>query len=381
MYNDFLNPDFKNLCWLNANGRNILAYNPIDKFVGSDINKFKKFAKKHSKHKLIGYFSYDLAYQLHKIKQTATDDLELPLIYFLAFDKWHEDFTLPQAPSTPHTSTNFAPTMSAKEYAHAYKQIKSHITDGNIYQINLTHRLEAQTDLAPRELFLKTIAHNPVNYSAYIEGDGFQILSASPEHFLTIKDNKISTSPVKGTRPRGKTPAQDAKLKKELLESPKETAELNMITDLLRNDLGKIAKTNSVTVDAHRLFSQCPTVWHTYSQISAELAADPLEALISTLPGGSITGCPKHRAMQIIDQLEPTTRGIYTGNIGYIDGDELDFNIAIRTIIKKGQKLHLQVGGGIVLDSTEESEYQETLDKAKSFMKIIHQNSSPKDHT
>lgn len=369
MYNDFLNPNHKNLCWLNANGRNILAYNPIDKFVGSDLTAFKKFAKKHSKNKLIGYFSYDLSYQLHNIKAKATDDL--PLIYFLAFDKWQENFTLPPAPDTKHTSTNFAPTMSATKYAQAYKRIKKHITDGDIYQINLTHRLEAKTDLPPRELFLRTIADNPVNYSCYIEDEDFQIISASPEHFLTIKDNKISTSPVKGTRPRGKTPTQDAKLKKELLESPKETAELNMITDLLRNDLGKVAKTNTVTVDAHRLFSECPTVWHTYSKISAELATAPLEALISTLPGGSITGCPKRRAIQIIDELEATPRGIYTGNIGYIDGDELDFNIAIRTIIKKGQALQLQVGGGIVLDSTEEAEFQETLDKAKSFMRIL----------
>ena len=145
-----------------------------------------------------------------------------------------------------------------------------------------------------------------------------------------------------------------------------------MITDLLRNDLGKVCKTATVKVEGHRLIKKCPTVWHTYSKITGELKTSPIEALISMLPGGSITGCPKKRAIEVIDELESTTRGIYTGVIGHIDPNEdLDFNIAIRTIIKKDENLYLQVGGGIVLDSTEKAEFTETLDKAASFMNII----------
>ncbi|MEK7085610.1 MAG: anthranilate synthase component I family protein [Patescibacteria group bacterium] len=221
-------------------------------------------------------------------------------------------------------------------------------------------------------MFLKVINANPVDYLAYMEGDGFEILSASPERFIKIENGNIETCPIKGTRPRGNNPKADQKLKQELLKNEKEAAELNMITDLLRNDMGKICKINTVKVAGHRLIQKCPTVWHTFSRITGKIAVEPIEALLSMLPGGSITGCPKKRAMEIIDELEPTTRSVYTGVIGYIHPNKnLDFNIAIRTIIKKGKKLYLQVGGGIVLDSKEKAEFKETLDKAKSFMKIL----------
>jgi len=191
---------------------------------------------------------------------------------------------------------------------------------------------------------------------------------------VKVKNRKIETCPIKGTRPRGKTQKKDLKNKKELLGNKKEAAELNMITDLLRNDLGKVCEIGSLKVIGNRLISRCPTVWHTYSKITGRIAAEftPVEALISMLPGGSITGCPKKHAMEIIDELEPTTRSVYTGIIGCIDPNlDLDFSIAIRTIIKKRDKLYLQVGGGIVYDSIEKAEFQETLDKAESFMEIL----------
>ncbi|HPJ80571.1 MAG TPA: anthranilate synthase component I family protein [Candidatus Portnoybacteria bacterium] len=189
-----------------------------------------------------------------------------------------------------------------------------------------------------------------------------------------MKKNKIETCPIKGTRKRGNTKPKDNNLKKELLSNEKEKAELNMITDLLRNDLGKICKIGSVKVEKQRAISKCPTVWHTYSKITGILdnKNTSIDALISMIPGGSITGCPKKRAMEIIDELEPQTRGVYTGIIGQINPNlDLDFNIAIRTVIKKKEKLYLQVGGGIVIDSKNKSEYEETLHKAKSFMKIL----------
>lgn len=366
----------KNICFLHSGqgGQSILAKNPVAKFSGDNLNDFKRFAQKHKKHLLIGYLSYDLAYQLYNIKKTAKNDLKLPEIYFLAFDKWQKfvqkKSTKNLAKSINKTSRNFKLTITKSHYHQAFQKIKHYLKEGDIYQVNLTHRLEAETNQNSQELFLKIIQNNPVDFLSYIEGDGFEVLSASPERFIKIENGNIETCPIKGTRPRGKTKKEDEKLKKELLESKKEAAELNMITDLLRNDLGKVCQIGSVKVKGHRLLKKCPTVWHTYSKITGKLATNmtPINALISMLPGGSITGCPKKRAIEIIDELEPFTRGIYTGVIGYISPDQhLDCSIAIRTVIKKGKKLYLQVGGGIVIDSNEQAEFKETLDKAKSF--------------
>ncbi len=370
-----LNKQAQHTCFLHSGkgGKSILAFNPKAKYSGSSVNEFKKFGKKHKNCLLIGYFSYDLAYKLHKVKRTAKNDLKLPEIYFLAFEKWNE-FNSTSTPKEHQSNKegNFKPSITKARYQKAYKNIQHYLKEGDIYQVNLTHRLEAKTDLPARELFSRIIHSNPVNFLAYIEGENFEVLSASPERFIKIEGNKIETCPVKGTRPRGKTPREDLLLKKDLIESKKEAAELNMITDLLRNDLGKVCKVGSVKVQGHRLIQKCPTVWHTYSKITGQIAQEPLDTLISMLPGGSITGCPKKRAIEIIDELEPKTRGIYTGVIGYIKpNQDLDFNIAIRTVIKKKKNLYLQVGGGIVLDSKEKSEYQETLDKAKSFMDIL----------
>lgn len=387
-----------NLCILhtgNKEGKTITAENPADQFLYKSApdksfqKPLQKFLKEQSQKNriVIGYFAYDLAYELHNIKRTAKDDLNLPDIYLLSFDKWQTKHKQSAVLTNKYTerhsevpnssksiSKNFTPILSRKAYEAAYKKVKHYIKEGDIYQMNLTHRLEAQTELPTRELLEKTIKHNPVEFLAYIEGNGFEILSASPERFIKIENRKIETTPIKGTRPRGKTAKEDEKFKKELLANSKEAAELNMITDLLRNDLGKVCRVDSVKVEGHRLLKKCPTVWHTFSRITGELApkVTPVEALISMLPGGSITGCPKKRAIEIIDELEPNTRSVYTGVIGYIlPNQDLDFNIAIRTIIKKGKNLYLQVGGGIVIDSKEKAEYDETLQKAKSFMQIL----------
>jgi para-aminobenzoate synthetase component 1 len=360
-------------------------------------NTFYSFVKQHIQKgcKLIGYISYDVGYELHKIKKTAHDDLQLPDIYFFAFDNFiifnnkiaeihYTDPTFPQKISEIKKrkghkppvakNKNFVPVTTQRQYERAYKQIKNYIFEGDIYQINLTHRLEAQTTLPPRILFTKIIETNPVDFLAYLEGEKFEILSASPERFVKVKNRNIETCPIKGTRPRGRTPKSDLRYKKKLLENKKEAAELNMITDLLRNDLGKVCEIGSVRVVGNRLLSKCPTVWHTYSIITGIVAKQftPIEALMTMLPGGSITGCPKKHAMEIIDELEPTTRSVYTGVIGYINpNSEIDFSIAIRTIIKKNERLYLQVGGGIVYDSAVKAEFKETMDKAESFMKIL----------
>lgn len=364
-------------------GKNIFAKSPSEIYCGYSLQAFRKFCQKHKDKLLIGALSYDLAYDIHGIKKTAKDDLKLPKIYFQAYKDWEISKPSPKYESnendTKELSENFKPKITKAEYKKAFNKIKNYIKEGDIYQINLTHRLHARTSLQPKEIFKRVLEKNPAEFAAMIEAENFSLLSASPERFIKIKNNIIETCPVKGTRPRGETAKRDEALKKELLESEKEAAELNMITDLMRNDLGKIAKTGTVKVQGHRLISKCPTVWHTYSRITAELKVSPIEALLSMFPGGSITGCPKKRAIEIIDELENTTRAFYTGVIGYIAPqnrhhnlpNDLDFNIAIRTIIKKGQNLYLQVGGGIVIDSTLEGEYEETLQKAAAFMKIL----------
>ena len=393
----------KQICFLKSAGSRgwgtLIAFNPAARFScrAGGLNRFKSFLRYHTRkgRKLIGYFSYDLGYELHRVTRTALDDLQLPDIFFYAFDNYlrfdndtaEMHFTdrafpglvaeisrraLPPRPESP--GGTFRPVTSREQYARAYKKIQRYILEGDVYQINLTHRLEARTGLAPRSLFANIIEQNPVDFLAYIEGDGFEILSASPERFIKISDKQIETCPIKGTRPRGGTPEIDSRYRQELIQNSKEAAELNMITDLLRNDLGKVCDINTVKVAGSRLISECPTVWHTYSRITGTVSdrLTPVDALVSMLPGGSITGCPKKRAMEIIDELEPTTRSVYTGTIGYIDPNlDLDFSIAIRTIIKKDQRLFLQVGGGIVLDSEEHAEFRETLDKAASFMHIL----------
>lgn len=369
----------RNVCFLHSaqQGVSILAKNPVDDFQGDDLKKFLNFTKKNKKNILIGYISYDLAYKLYNIKPKAKNDLHLPTINFFAFDKWEETKSPKSHKELTTTKLKekitFKIKISKEEYKKAFQKTKNYIREGDIYQINLTHRLEAKTKTEGKDLFTKIIEKNPVDYLAYIKTNKAEILSASPEKFINIKNNIIETCPIKGTRPRGETKEEDKKLAKELISSEKEAAELNMITDLLRNDLGKICKIGTVKIKGHRILQKCPTVWHTYSKISGELNMDPLEALISMLPGGSITGCPKKRAIEIIDEIEPNMRGIYTGVIGYIlpKQKELNFSIAIRTIIKKGENLYLQVGGGIVNDSNEKDEFTETMNKALSFQNLF----------
>lgn len=374
-----LKPSDQNICFLHSaqKGKNILASNPIAEFKGNDLEKFKEFTNKNKKNLLIGYISYDVAYDLYNIKPKAQNDLNLPSINFFAFNKWSEESTTKKQTKLKikdfGEKIKFEIKITKEEYKKAFNKIKNYIKEGDIYQINLTHRLEAKTKASGKDLFLKITEKNPVDHLAYLQTSNSEILSASPEKFIKIKNNIIETCPIKGTRPRGKNKTEDLKFSKELISSEKEAAELNMITDLLRNDLGKVCKTGSVKVKGHRILQKCPTVWHTYSRITGKIKTTPIEALISMLPGGSITGCPKKRAIEIIDELEPTMRGIYTGVIGYIlpEQKELNFSIAIRTIIKKDEKLYLQVGGGIVNDSKEKDEFTETMNKALSFQNLF----------
>ena len=215
---------------------------------------------------------------------------------------------------------------------------------------------------------------NPAPFAAYIDFGMGQLLSSSPERFLQIRNGKVQTRPIKGTRPRGATELEDSANRQELLESEKDRAELLMIVDLMRNDLGRVCKTGSVKVTEMYHIEDYSTVFQLVSTIEGELeeGIHALDCIKAAFPGGSITGAPKIRAMEIIDEIEPTQRNVYTGSIGYVgfNGDA-DLNIVIRTILQKDDTAYFQVGGGIVWDSDAEMEYEETLVKAKALIEAL----------
>ena len=359
----------------------------------------------------IGYFSYELGRYIERLPATTTDDLQMPLIRLcfydciIAYDHTEKCcllFALEMQGDTKSPGQKLTElenlllqsqhivvpnpaavqldekklsaiccNMSREYYQQAFKKIKRYIYDGEVYQINFSRRFESQFDGGAINLFCWQNHYNPSPYSAYIDAGDFQIVSASPEMFLTISDGFISTKPIKGTRPRINKAGPDAANYNELLDSVKEQAELNMIIDLERNDIARLCVPGTRKVTQPRTIESYPTLFHAVATIAGQLRdkinfCDILKAMF---PGGSITGAPKIRSMEIINELEPTARGIYTGSIGYIGLDNRTcLNIAIRTIIIKGRKAYVQTGGGIVADSDVQAEWQETITKAKALL-------------
>lgn len=349
----------------------------------SELNKIHK-SKKHQKSKLpfcggfIGYIDFDgnpnmRFYEKFFVYNKKTKSLytsvpsELKKIWGSPIKNIYSKMETNKKLGIKWTTAQF------DFYKNAFRKIKRHIKDGDIYQINLTRQLTAEFKGDFKQLFLKIIKKNPAPFSAYLDFSDIKILSTSPERFISLKNKILTTCPVKGTIKRTGNIKKDAILKKKLLSSQKEEAELNMITDLLRNDLGEIAKIGTVKVSGHRLLQTCETVFHTYSKITAKLkdGLTAVDVLSTCLPGGSITGCPKKIACQIIKELEPIPRGIYTGVIAYIDNSgNMDSGIIIRTLIATKNKLNLGVGGGIVADSKLSAEFKETNQKAKAFLTL-----------
>ncbi len=263
---------------------------------------------------------------------------------------------------------------SREDYATAIHQVLAYIRAGDIYQANLSQRFVAHGQISPSALYGAMQRRHPMPFSAYVDGGDFALVSNSPECFLVRDGGRLSTYPIKGTRPRSADPASDRRLAVELRNNPKELAEHVMIVDLERNDLGRVCKTGSIRVDAFARVESFPTLHHLVSQVSGEVAADvPLaEILRATFPGGSITGAPKIRAMEIIDEIEPVHRGFYTGSIGFLDDcGKATFNIAIRTAIVSPSQVTYHAGGGIVADSDPQREYEETLLKAQPFLNVL----------
>ena len=267
-------------------------------------------------------------------------------------------------PAMRTARTDFLPGMDQEEWIRLVGRAKDYITAGDIYQVNLTHTLSAPWPEDPAEFYPRLRRASPAPYACFLRLGDTAVLSASPECFLHIDGRRIMTRPIKGTRPRG---ADDASMMEELLGSEKERAELIMITDLERNDLGQVCEFGSVRVTALCQLQSFAQVHHLVSEIEGKLRPEvtPVQAVRACYPGGSITGAPKKRAREIIAELEPTPRGIYTGAIGFFSRDgSAVFNIAIRTLVVRDGRATYGVGAGLVADSDPASEYKETLDKA-----------------
>jgi para-aminobenzoate synthetase component I len=272
-------------------------------------------------------------------------------------------------------------SVTRAEFIAAVERAQRYIRQGDIYQVNLSHRLTAQCDSA-WQLFQKLAAVSPAPFSVFLDAGDFQLASSSPEQFLRMSGSHIVTRPIKGTRPRDHDATRDAQLAYELQTSAKELAELVMITDLLRNDLGRICQFGSVAVPDMAKLEKFAQVQHLVSTVEGRLRNDVTHfaALAASFPGGSITGAPKFRAMEIIDELEKISRGAYCGCIGYLGFNrESQLNIAIRTAVCKDGRAHFNVGAGIVADSNPEAEYEETLVKARGFLAALElQTSTPR---
>ncbi len=280
------------------------------------------------------------------------------------------DQACPAARAAAPAESNFTP----EQYRRAVARCVDYIAAGDIFQVNLSQRLTVADAPPPLAIYRALRRRNPAWYSAMLLGDGWAVLSSSPELFLRVRGRRVLTRPIKGTRPRVGDPAADAAAAAELLASEKDNAELAMIVDLLRNDLGRVCRFGSVQVSHRRELETHPTVFHLVGSVVGELrkGAELADLLAATFPGGSITGAPKIRAMEIIDELEGLARGPYTGSIAFLGATgNAELNIVIRTVVWDRGTAHVQVGGGIVADSTPQAEYRETLDKARAVLEAI----------
>ncbi|MBY7913244.1 aminodeoxychorismate synthase component 1 [Vibrio fluvialis] len=344
----------------------------------------------------LGYFAYDLGRRVERLPSLAKHDLTAPDmavgLYEWAIVVDHQLKTARvigqnienaeslladgnQKPLTPFAlSSPWQSNMTPNSYREKFTQVQEYLLSGDCYQINLAQRFQAHYQGSEWLAYLKLEQFNLAPFSAFIRTEQGAILSVSPERFLQVKDRIIETKPIKGTRPRSDDPVVDAANAAELAQAEKDQAENLMIVDLLRNDIGRVAKPGSVHVP--RLFDieSFPAVHHLVSTIRAELDSqyDCADLLRACFPGGSITGAPKVRAMEIIEELEPHRRSAYCGSIGYISRHgRMDTSITIRTLVALNQQLYAWAGGGVVADSQCEAEYQETLDKLSRILPVL----------
>ena len=276
--------------------------------------------------------------------------------------------------SDPPPAVEATPATTRDIYVRAVRAVLDRIAAGDLYQANLSHRITCRLRGTALDLFARLAASNPAPFAAYLDTGEFQVACASPERFVALRGTRALSSPIKGTRPRGRHAGEDARLAQALLASAKDRAENVMIADLVRNDLGRVSEPGSVRAESLCGLESYATVHHLVSTVSGRLrpGCDRFDLLRSLFPGGSMTGAPKIRAMEIIAALEGEERGVYSGAIGYLStGGDLDFNIVIRSVVCGGGRAHLRVGGGVVADSDPVAEYDETIDKAKALLRAL----------
>lgn len=356
----------------------------------------------------IGFFGYETAFYTEKIGDYLQDDLAMPDVHvffydtFIVFDHLTQEITLASidlfqdgrsleemeaAITTMEQQLcagttfevlkvdelQFKPMISKERFVALVERAKQHILRGDIFQIVLSQRFSAPFTGSPFSLYRQLRTSNPSPYMFYMDYGDYVILGTSPESLVKVKNRKVTTNPIAGTKPRGTTIEQDEAIANALLEDSKEIAEHRMLVDLGRNDLGRIAKVGSVKLTKYMKIERYKYVMHMVSEVIAELRDDlhVLDVLRACLPAGTVSGAPKIRAMQLINELEPVKRGVYAGAVGYISttGD-MDLALAIRTMLIKDQRAHVQAGAGIVYDSIPLSEYEETLNKARALLEV-----------
>ncbi|MCK5872355.1 MAG: aminodeoxychorismate synthase component I [Methylococcales bacterium] len=353
---------------------------------------------------LLGYFSYDLIRRFERLPNLTHDAENIPEMavgiypwavvvdhrqqqsWLVGVDveeqDWHDLIEQFSTIKPPKPVTEFKisqmprANMSQSFYSHAFDKIKYYLTEGDCYQINLTQRFESPCSGDPWQAYQVLRQLNPAPFCAYLNFPEVQVLSSSPERFIKVQAGMVETKPIKGTRPRKKLKKEDQQQITELLNSEKDRAENLMIVDLLRNDLSKSCEEGSVKVPSLFSVESYATVHHLVSTIKGKLAKNqhPLDLFKRCFPGGSITGAPKIRAMEIIEELEPHRRGLYCGSIAYLGfNGTMDSNITIRTLVHSEKTIRFWAGGGIVNDSVMEEEYQESFDKAAAMFAMLNQ--------
>jgi para-aminobenzoate synthetase component 1 len=358
---------------------------------------------------LIGFLGYDLAPILERLPRRIERQTRLPDLRFALYDTaaivdnltgekalhaWDLTgegrhaaerrlrFWRGALQSSVHSSRRFRPCQTGPlirhfdhgDYLKKVRRALDYIAAGDVFQVNLSQRFSAVGAIEPLDLFIRLCAASPAPFAALLSWNDLAVVSASPEQFYQVQGRTIVTCPIKGTRPRGTDAAQDRRLAAELARSAKDRAELTMIVDLERNDLGRVCRYGTVRVVDPLAVESFAQVHHLVATIEGRLRDEicPADVIRAVFPGGSITGAPKIRAMEIIDELEPARRGLYTGAIGYLSrGGTSNFNIAIRTMTVEGNRVSYQVGGGIVADSDPQSEYEETLHKGRGLASVI----------
>ena len=362
---------------------------------------------------LVGYFSYDVIRYVEKIPNKCIDDLKIPdvrlsrprnliiydnlkkKIYFIEniyaetkiknyFEKYQsirtkfetfEDYSnikLPIKFTHQKNKNKIKSNISKNQFKNYVKKAKKYIAKGDVFQVVLSQRFERKINKTPLEIYNYLRLSNPSPFMFYFNFGDFKILGSSPEILVRLRDNKITIRPIAGTRPRGKSKEQDLKYKNDLLKDKKELSEHLMLLDLGRNDVGKVSKINTVKVTESFNVEKYSHVMHIVSNVEGEFdnKNSIFESLLSGFPAGTVSGAPKIRAMEIIDELEKNKRKLYAGGIGYFTSSkEFDTCITLRTALIKNNKFYVQSGAGIVADSIPENEYQETVNKAKALMK------------